>query len=390
MNTKRIVIIIAAAALVVLALVLARVFFGEEAVTQTPQAGTLPQSAARQAQAEPNVVGRDKETPVNAQAQQQAELLQLSDSAIAGAGIVDENARFVSAATGHVFSARLSDGAQIQLSNTTIPRMREVMWNASGERMLLRLLNDEGTTIRNFLARISASSTVGAFVSPDIIAVSPSPDRAQFAMLVRAGSAFALITSEFENNAQKEVRVLPFGEFRLSWPATNTITLQTASSRFTNGVFYALDVGSGALTKLLAGVPALSASLSSDARRALYSTATDAKDIALFLFDTKERAGEELSLATLPEKCVWSRLVPSRAYCAVPSFIPNGDYPDDWYKGRTSFADFFVVLDARSKTLRTVFGQTPLDATELLLDSKEQYLLFTNKKDGALWRIRLP
>ena len=80
-------------------------------------------------------------------------------------------------------------------------------------------------------------------------------------------------------------------------------------------------------------------------------------------------------------------------YCAVPRFVPRGEYPDDWYKGKVFFEDDIWNINAETgeKTLVADLLEENLEADiiELALNPSEQYLVVRNKKDGAVWLIDL-
>jgi hypothetical protein len=99
----------------------------------------------------------------------------------------------------------------------------------------------------------------------------------------------------------------------------------------------------------------------------------------------------DLDINGLPEKCVWNK-TGTAFYCAIPEFMSGSPYPDIWYQGVASFNDRFVKGDPFSGAL-TYFvdssTNTPVDATNLSLDTTEKNLFFTNKKDSTLWALSL-
>jgi hypothetical protein len=99
-------------------------------------------------------------------------------------------------------------------------------------------------------------------------------------------------------------------------------------------------------------------------------------------------------VSTLPEKCVWSKNKTDTVYCAVPEFIPENNSLDSWYKGLVSFSDEIWKIDTETgmgEMVRKLNDAVPggIDATYLMLSPKEDYLIFTNKKDYHLWSLHL-
>jgi hypothetical protein len=83
--------------------------------------------------------------------------------------------------------------------------------------------------------------------------------------------------------------------------------------------------------------------------------------------------------------------------CGVPEKLstPVEGLPDDWYQGRTSFSDSLTIVSVAegASTFTFNIGQElgqPIDMENLLLDTNDTLLAFTNKKDGALWLVNIP
>src|SRR3989338_6779767 len=80
----------------------------------------------------------------------------LSSSPVAGAISVikgsAQTVRFVDRASGNVFEVSLSDSVAVptRLTNATIPKVYEALWQKGGERTLLRYLKDDEETIDTF------------------------------------------------------------------------------------------------------------------------------------------------------------------------------------------------------------------------------------------------
>jgi hypothetical protein len=94
----------------------------------------------------------------------------------------------------------------------------------------------------------------------------------------------------------------------------------------------------------------------------------------------------------LAEKCVWSSLNKYVAYCAVPSNVPIGNYPDDWYQGNVSFVDNIYKIDLSLPSMQLLYSlptDQNIDATSPSLDQKENYIFFTNKNDYSLWGLKI-
>lgn len=339
---------------------------GEE--QQTPPAVTLPGTSAV---AKPASV-----------------LNQLSQAPIAGAVFASSSVRFVERATGHVVEVGPRGQQPRRVSNTTIPGVFEALFGQEGERAILRVIDNSMQT-KNVAAIFANGATEGVFVDPEIRSFAASPDRTRLLSLRPAGTRFTVVTSTFEYKEQKEVFSTPFGDFTLSWPEKNTVVLVTKPSVFVDGFLYAINLGTGALEKIIGGIPGLNAKLSPDTASVLLSRRGRTKPIETVMINRKTGASSTFPFNTLAEKCLWSRVM-TVIYCAVPFSIPTASYPDDWYKGMISFDDSFIKIHAETLESEVVFAEGGFDAMNLFADPDEQFLFFTNKKDGTLWSIKLP
>jgi hypothetical protein len=111
------------------------------------------------------------------------------------------------------------------------------------------------------------------------------------------------------------------------------------------------------------------------------------------LFDTKTGGEITAPFKTIPDKCVWSSTTPY-VYCATPKTIPSAQYPDAWYQGKVSFNDTLWRMNTATGATEflidpSITTEMEFDATHLILDPTETYVLFTNKKDAQLWGLRI-
>ena len=134
--------------------------------------------------------------------------------------------------------------------------------------------------------------------------------------------------------------------------------------------------------------------VSPDLTEALIGTSGDGSNIYLDSNLIKNNTTINLSLQTLPEKCVWSHTEKSTVYCAVPETIPEGIYPDNWYQGLVTFTDNLWKINTSTGISKVVVlfdrgYNKSFDAINLQLSSDDSYLTFTNKSDLILWGYRL-
>jgi hypothetical protein len=194
--------------------------------------------------------------------------------------------------------------------------------------------------------------------------------------------------ADFENKKQSNILNIPFGEFNISWPSKNIITLLTKSSTEAEGYLYSLDFKTGKFEKLIGGIKGLTALVSPAGEKIIYSQSRR-NGIETKIFTIKDKTSADFGLTTLPEKCAWSKLDKNIIYCPAPNNFPAGDYPDDWYQGMISFNDSIWQINLSTGETNVLINETNIDVINPFLSKDENYLVFTNKKDNTLWSLKI-
>ena len=308
---------------------------------------------------------------------------------------------------GHIFEANNLNTNIDKISNTTLPKIYEGFWNKKLTSMVLRYLKDDTDAVTSFYAELNLATTStstsqninttpyevkGKYMSPyiDQIAVSPSGDKI-FSWNIENDNGIGYISTFDEKNKVKIIDT-PLTQVNIDWPASTTVTITTKGLSTAPGYMYGVNTKTAEMTKLLGNIKGLSAKLSVNSKNIFYSSG--GKTIKSGIYDIKNAKFTDVIFGTLADKCVWSSINQNEMYCAVPTDIPEGAYPDDWYKGQVSFVDKIWLLDTTTGEVHLIANLLSLsnkliDATQLTLDPKENYLYFINKKDLTLWVLDL-
>ena len=333
---------------------------------------------------------------------------QITNTAVGGAAIIPTKdgsfaLEYAEKASGHLFTVAPGSKSGVKLTNTTVASVQEALWNNTGDSVILRSYANEAHTVQNLLGHIiiatsttgtaQTGSVSGTLLPSTIKNVVLSPDRTSFFYLNSSGKGVVGITTDFGNKTQKQVWSSPVAEWVVSWPKNDTIMLATKPSATVEGSLYLLNIKTGLTTSAISGIPGLTALANPGATKAVYSQSTKTGFLS-YLLDLKTGATDSFPLNTLPEKCVWSSFDTKIMYCAAPQNIPFAAYPDAWYQGSVSFVDILWKIDTDAGTA-TVVGNSStvkaggLDATNLLLDPKEETLYFIDKNTGTVWSLDL-
>ena len=332
-------------------------------------------------------------------------LIQLTKNAVSGAAVYKDGIRYVERATGHIYGVDFDGRNSLRISNTTFLKSFESYWSPGADKLAIRYFEDPDNVfgrlaVKYFLASIAdlvksagdltATTTElkGVFLPQTVSAIAVSPAEDKVFYLSFSGEVTNGITADFENKKQKNIFESGFGEFNVAWPNKNIITLLTKPSALVDGYLYFLDPSTKIFKRILGNIKGLTTLVSPKGDKIIYSQSAN-KSFKTKIFDVKQKTSEDFTFAALPEKCVWGKEGSDMIYCAVAEARPAADYPDEWYQGVISFNDAVWSEDfstGETKLLTEKFGA---DMINLFLSEGEDYLFFTNKKDGTLWSLKL-
>jgi hypothetical protein len=342
-------------------------------------------------------------------AQSGTSLQQLTNTPIAAAVIVaGSNAsatptiRYIDRLTGNILGIDLRDLDRSRFSNTTILGVREGVWSNDGNNVVLRYL-DNSDVIRSFAGEVSTTSVpvgnetelplAGGFLDNDLPAIVTSPDGNRILYLQFARRGVAGYRASFNGDNRVKVFESEFSEWIMQWINDSTISLTTKASGLFPGFLYFVNTSNGDFKKVLGDINGLTTNANKDGSKILYSESSDGK-FTTHVFTPKTNASEQVTISTLPEKCVWSNTNSSVVYCGVPTTVASANYPDQWYQGIISFSDEIWRYDIEGNigeriASPTVATQRGIDLINPLVSLGDDYLIFTNKKDSTLWSLRL-
>lgn len=342
---------------------------------------------------------------------------QLASVPVAGAYTLtrggSEYVRYVEKETGHTHEVALADGTSAQLTDTTIPRVAIADWADNGNAVVLRTLEKDplsgAEVIKTNFGRIKSTTASSGqtgnleveFLPDNIIALSVASDGKTLFYLRK--TANGTVGSIFNISAKKTTIVFqsPLSEWLPQLLNNDTVILTTKPSGNIAGFAYRYDPKTKMLERLVREKKGLTTRATMTGSRVLYSE-NISQNIALSVYNKAGFAGDEgllihestVPLNTLPEKCVWQR---DGIHILCGSFAANqsGVLPDAWYQGVLSLSDTF--WSANTDTGEVTFLGDPktevqqeFDVTDPIVSTDEDYLVFTNKKDGTLWAMHIP
>lgn len=333
----------------------------------------------------------------------EAALVQISRDSVSGAGLHTQGATstvlYVERETGNFFSFSLETNEKTRLTNVTLPRVQEAIFSGDGSRVALRYLSDDGNAIETFVATVprtpelEAGQLQGSFLPKDILHITGNPMNNTFFYLTRrvAGGVAGFITA---TGGDTQIWNSPLLGWVPRFVAREAIALQTSASGMAPGYLYTLNPNTRVSSRVTGDVMGFTALVHPNLTTTLYSRSEDGW-LTLSVLNAKNNISRNLPIRTLPEKCLFSTISATKVICAVPNEVTPGIYPDLWYRGEVSFSDSIWLIDIETDELLLLADfpretESPIDIIDPLLTKDEQYMVFRNKRDGGLWRLKLP
>ncbi|MFA6601425.1 MAG: hypothetical protein WCT02_00985 [Candidatus Paceibacterota bacterium] len=342
-------------------------------------------------------------------------------------GTTTVSVRWIDRGRGNIYETTSDSLVVTTLSNTILPRIYESVWNKNLSAFIGTMFSEKSDTpdvlyaslVKQIIpvikpapanASSTASTTPPTVISnlnnltpyelkgrnlPDNMlgyAVSPKGDK--IFMLVEENSQASGYTAKFDGTSVVKIFTSPLLQVNVDWPEENTIVITTKASANTLGYLYFVNAKTGAWKKILGPAFALNGKTSHDAKYVLYSQLDNQKKLTTGIYSVTKLNSVDAVIQTLADKCAWGNFFIHTVYCAVPTDPITAVYPDDWYIGRVSSLDKIWQVDAETGSIHLVTpiidrADRVIDAYNLSLDIKDNFLYFMNKNDLSLWSFDL-
>lgn len=304
--------------------------------------------------------------------------------------------RYVAKENGFIYQSSIDDIQEKNFSGTTVQKVYEAFFADNGNSAIMRYLKEDRETIATFIGtlpkEILGADTVntenlkGSFLPENISELTISPDKRNIFYILNTKNGIAGMISDAFGGNSINVFNSAFTEWLVSWPNKDIISLNTKPSYNTKGYMYFLNPINKNLRKILGNINGLTTLANSDGKMVLYTNNT----LNLNMYNTEKKEVTNLSIRTLPEKCVFANS--NNIYCSVPKNITGDEYPDTWYQGIDSFRDDIWKINTIDNTGVKIFEipeDKDIDGIKLAVDESEKYLFLINKNDNYLWRVDL-
>ena len=304
-------------------------------------------------------------------------------------------------ATGNILRADPNTSTILRLTNTLIPKVRDAIFNRSGD-VLLRSTNERDivTTFAGSIATttvITSSSTPnileGTYLPQDIVAIATpnfqATSKGIFYITKLAEGGSIGVSSGWKGSGAKKIFTSPLSQWRAQALSDGQFVIVQNASDDASG--YAFLVGANGLQRpLVSAVNGLTVLYHDTSEAYLYGSSEDGK-LALYA-KTAGAAAVKLPIETTADKCVWAPGVGLIAYCAVPTTAPGPGFLTDWYEGATHTEDVWWKIEAAAGTATRFFvsdTRAKFDVESPAMDETGSFIGFRDAADKSLWLLRV-
>jgi hypothetical protein len=301
----------------------------------------------------------------------------------------DVRVEYIERESGNVYAYQAHGRTLTRLSNKTLPGIQEASWLSDGSLAYVRFLEKSGSDERIDTYALPANGANGYFLEQDLSQVLARATSTLVTLLSTTDGSSASVSSP-SGTGLRTLFSTTLSSIRLAFSGANYIVTTKGSAK-ADGYAFTVDAKTGSFTRALGPLQGLATLPSPSGKYLLYSYLDNGK-LGLGVLDLATHVATRLPLATLPEKCAWTNDDAS-LYCGVPTTLA-GTLPDDWYQGAVSFSDRIWKIDLAGRVATLVIdpkqaGNTDVDAVGLGLDSTNDVLIFTNKRDSTLYAYDL-
>lgn len=310
-------------------------------------------------------------------------LSQLTTRPVAGAVLLDGAIRYVERGTGHIYEINLMTRQEKKISGVTRPRTTGAVFAPGGDHVALTAETQQGDV------------TVLATLANGSLDITALPEGAEEPYFSEAGDALHFFVPSTQGGSgyrysladQKTITdfTIPLRDVRVLWGAPTLIL--TKPSAYANGYLYRVE--NSGLSYITEGGSGLMAT------RHASSSIVSYKDADRWITRDTRTGTTYDTFVVFPEKCTVDRSTPYRVFCASPiNLDEDGQYPDDWYKGITTFTDSLLYIDSTDGRVGVVSNLEdeagrPIDIRAIGTDATGNRIHFINKYDGSLWLLDL-
>ena len=292
---------------------------------------------------------------------------------------------------GNLYETDFDGGNQKETNLVVLQNLIKTLWSPAREEFATIYANADGRKIFYNNAKTKKTSPYDAGIKS--LAFSKSENKIAYYLSNDLQNTNAVFIADADGANARAVFNTRVKDIRVEWVSSNQIAISTAPSGLVPNVLWVLNIDTQKLLPVMSQVYGFTMRWSPSGGRFLFSQ-TDAKGANLTLSSSNQTGTEvkNLGLATLPEKCAFSAKDENIVFCSAPASAPDIVWPDDYYKQIYSASEqiWSINLSTGKKDMVYDFDETlASDAADLIVSPGADRLIFLNKKDGAIYSLKL-
>lgn len=291
--------------------------------------------------------------------------------------------------SGYVYQSNFDGTGLKSISSTKLNGLAQVIWSPDNKKVI-SIYEDSKKYVYDYQTKKANLLTDGV----QGVCFSPDSQKIAYQFQSTDGLTNNVSLANFDGTNWRSIFQTRLDKLIIEWPAPSKIYVRNQASSKNPGSLFAISPDSGNFSKVLADLPGLSVVWSQNGQKMLYQTSDqNGKNLKLYSANADGSNAKELPVATMTEKCVWSR-DNQNVFCAVPQNLSqNAVWPDDYLAGKVLVTDDFYLIDISGQNpaqkIVAANSDQSFDAQNLILSSAEDYLFFINQKNGLLYSINL-
>jgi len=292
---------------------------------------------------------------------------------------------------GNLYETDFDGGNQKETNLVVLQNLIKTLWSPAREEFATIYANADGRKIFYNNAKTKKTSPYDAGIKS--LAFSKSENKIAYYLSNDLQNTNAVFIADADGTNARAVFNTRVKDIRVEWVSSNQIAISTAPSGLVPNVLWVLNIDTQKLLPVMSQVYGFTMRWSPSGGRFLFSQ-TDAKGANLSLFSSNQTGTEvkNLGVATLPEKCAFSAKDENIVFCSAPASAPDIVWPDDYYKQIYSASEqiWSINLSTGKKDMIYDFNETlATDASDLIVSPDANRLVFLNKKDGAIYSLKI-
>ena len=358
-------------------------------------ADTDPNGALPSSPADISGNGSGSKNPSSSNAPQaRGSLRALSQEKVMAAAIHEDGktVKYYSKENGNVWKSGFEGENLQRISSVTIGGLVKVLWSPDKEKVISFLA--DGSVLKKYLFNYKTNQSSPLNDGIKSIAWSPNGKNIAYQYTDASTGLSNISVADPDGGNWRNVFKTRIDDLMVEWPSDQKISIRSRVSGLAQGLVYTINPQTGDFQKIISDQFGLSIKWSPKTDKILASlTDSNGRNPKIILFNENGTQSKDLNLKGIVDKCAWSK-DNLTIFCALPySEFSNYDvWPDDYYKGTIIVNDaiYKINLETNEKTmLAGSLEQIGIDAQDMFLSPKEDYLFFTNRKNGLLYGLKL-